>query len=108
MVAPKFKATGYPEYAQGMEVPVDNGREVPEGFETIELPDHEVMTFHGHAYEENQFMKAISWVSEQLERFDPIIYGYQYVLEDGPRFQYEPRGTRQYIESRPVRRIGKK
>lgn len=40
-----------------------------------------------------------------MAEYDPTLYGYAWADEAAPRFQLEPRGSRGYIEARPVRRL---
>lgn len=39
---------------------------------------------------------------EAMKQYDPMVHGYQWADEDGPRFRMEPNGYRGYIEGRPV------
>lgn len=50
-------------------------------------------------------MDVIDIVWQQLETFNPGLYGYQYAPEDAPRFQLAPMGYRGYIEGHPVRPV---
>jgi len=96
----KFRTPGTSEYCQGVEMPVDY---VPEGFDLIDLPPAKYMVFQGEPYDDENFEEAIMTVWSAIERFDPTRFGWEWAPEDGPRFQLEPRGSRGYIEGRPVR-----
>ncbi len=91
------------EYVQGVELPLNYGKPVPDGLELIELPPCKLMVFQGPSYDDEQFGSAIQTLWEQMERYDPKLYGYVWADDDGPRIQLEPQGYRGYIETRPVR-----
>ncbi|WP_373899509.1 hypothetical protein ACER0A_001055 [Haloimpatiens sp. FM7315] len=59
--------------------------------------------FQGEAYNDHDFMNAISEIWNHIEKFDSSIYGYQWAPETTPRFQLAPMGYRGYIEARPVK-----
>ena len=90
-------------YAQGVEVPLDYGGPIPEGFELIDLPACKMMIFQGQPYDDATFEEAISSLWESIKTYKPELYGFRWADEDGPRFQLEPQGYRGYIEGRPVR-----
>ena len=100
----KYRA-GKSEYCQGVEMPFDYAGPVPEGYDLIDLPPAKFMVFQGEPYDDEQFESAITAVWEAIERFDPTRFGWEWALEDGPRFQLEPRGERGYIEGRPVKAL---
>jgi len=93
------------EYVQGVEVPLDYNKPVPDGFELMELPPYKLMVFQGPPYDDEQFGAAIQDLWAQMERYDPKLYGYVYADDDGPRIQLAPQGYRGYIEARPVREV---
>ncbi|MCL2671270.1 MAG: AraC family transcriptional regulator [Clostridiales bacterium] len=92
-------------YAQGVEVPADYAGEVPEGFELVELPPCKLLVFQGEPYDDADFEAAIFGLWERIEKFNPVVYGYEYADELAPRMQLVPLGWRGYIEMRPVREI---
>ena len=94
---------GTSEYAQGVELPADYSRAVPENFELIALPPCKMMIFQGPPFEDEKFESAISDIWEVMKNYDPQLYGYEWADEEGPRFQLVPMGYRGYIEGRPVR-----
>ncbi len=89
-------------YVQGVELPLDYANEVPAGYDLIELPPCKMMVFQGEPYNDDDFMDAIGEVWQQIDRFNPAIYGFQWAPEAAPRFQLAPLGYRGYIEARPV------
>ena len=93
------------KYVQGVELPLDFNKSIPEGYELIELPPCTMMVFQGEPYDDDNFMNEISEVWESIERYNPEIYGFQWAEDDAPRFQLAPMGYRGYIEARPVRKI---
>jgi len=92
-------------YAQGVEVAADYAGPVPEGFEIIELPPCKMMVFQGPPYDDEKFETAIGDLWELMKAYDPTLYGFEWVDEDGPRLQLAPMGYRGYIEARPVRAL---
>lgn len=107
MWLPEKMRDGKSEYVQGVEVPLDYNKEIPEGFELVDLPAYSVMVFQGEPYDDDEkFGEEISKVWDYLKTFDPSIYGYEFDKEAGPRFQLIPLGSRGYIEGRAVKKIG--
>ncbi|MBN2898434.1 MAG: helix-turn-helix transcriptional regulator [Clostridia bacterium] len=96
---------GTSQYVQGVEVPMDYNKSIPEDYEIIELPPCKLMIFQGETYNDDDFMNEIAEVWEHIDKFDPSIYGYQWAPESAPRFQLVPMGYRGYIEARPVKAI---
>ncbi len=92
------------EYMQGVEVPLNYDKAVPEGYDIIVLPPCSMMVFQGEPYEDEKFSEAIGEVWDHIDKFNPELYGYQWAPEKGPRFQLAPMGYRGYIEARPVQR----
>lgn len=105
---PKHLQNQKSEYVQGVEVSIDDQREIPKGYEVIELEASYYMIFQGEPYEDEDlnFMKAIKEVKKAIEKYDPKIYGYQ-LNKDVPRFQLEPQGYRGYIEAIGVTPLNK-
>jgi AraC-like DNA-binding protein len=100
-----LRRPGTSEYAQGVEMPADYAGEVPEGYETTDLPSCSMMVFQGPPFQDERFEEAIGSLWEVMKRYDPEIYGFEWADGDGPRFQLAPMGYRGYIEARPVRQI---
>ena len=96
---------GTSRYVQGVELPMEYDKPVPEGFELTTLPPAAFMVFQGEPYDDADFMDEIGRVEQHIERFDPKLYGYEWAWEDAPRFQMEPLGARGYIEACPVKKI---
>lgn len=96
---------GTSQYVQGVELPLDYDKNIPEGFELIELPPVKMMVFQGEPYDDEDFMEEVSSVMQYIDRFKPEVYGYHWAPETAPRFQLAPMGYRGYIEARPVEGI---
>ena len=86
--------------------PADYMGAVPEGFDTIMLPETEYLVFQGQTFNEEDYCEAIHAVQHAMDGYDPTAIGYEW--DDGnPRIQLEPRGERGYIEMRAVKRASK-
>ncbi len=107
MWLPVSMRKGGSEYVQGVELPLDYSKPVPEGYELTEFPPCKMMVFQGPPFKDDDFEEAITDVWELIKTFDPTLYGYEWAENDGPRFQLCPLGYRGYIEARPVRPINK-
>lgn len=99
---------GTSRYVQGVELPTDYSKDVPEGYDLIELPPCLMMIFQGEPYDDVDFMDAIGEIWHHIERFDPTLYGYKWDPEAAPRFQLAPMGYRGYIEALPVAPVNPK
>lgn len=93
---------GTSQYVQGVELPLDYHNDVPVGYDLIELPPCKLMVFQGEPYNDDDFMDAIGEIWQQIDRFNPSVYGFKWAPEAAPRIQLEPLGYRGYIEARPV------
>lgn len=100
----KYKRPGTSTYVQGVEVETDYMGIIPEGFETIHLPEAEYLQFQGQPFREEDYCEAIRAVQYAMDSYDPSVIGYRWDNEN-PRIQLEPRGGRGYIELRAARRI---
>ncbi len=98
---------GTSEYVQGVEVPLDYDKPLPQGFELVELAPCQMMVFQGRPYDDADFEEEVLGLMKVIDEFDPSIYGFAWADEDAPRFQLAPMGYRGYIEARPVKPIGK-
>ena len=92
-------------YAHGVEVSLDYTGQIPEGFDVVELQPCKMLIFQGEPYDDKYYEAAISACMEQIEKFNPEVYGYQYADELAPKMQLGPLGWRGYIEMRPVREM---
>lgn len=99
----RFKKPNTSTYVQGVEVDVDYKGIIPEGFDTIILPECDYLAFQGEPFEEENFEEAIMAVQEAIRKYDPTIIGYSFD-DENPRIQLEPLGHRGYIELRAVKR----
>lgn len=91
-------------YVQGVEVETDYSGVIPQGFDTIHLPEAEYLMFQGQPFREEDYCVAIRAVQTAMDGYDPSVIGYRWD-DENPRIQLEPRGRRGYIELRAVRRI---
>ena len=105
MWLPVSMRNGASEYVQGVELPLDYAKPVPEGYELTEFQPCKMMVFQGPAFADDDFEEAIGDLWEFIKTFDPKLYGYEWAENDGPRFQLAPMGYRGYIEAKPVRAI---
>ena len=96
---------GTSKYVQGVELPLDYSKPVPQGYELIEAPACRMMVFQGQPYDDEHYEDAISDIWNLMKSYDPKIYGYEWADEEAPRFQLAPMGYRGYIEARPVRAV---
>lgn len=103
----KMIKTGTSQYVQGVELPLDYDKPVPEGFEIETFPPCRMMVFQGPPYDDDKFEEAIGDLWEMINTFNPTIYGYEWADEEAARFQLAPMGYRGYIEARPVRAINR-
>ncbi len=103
----KYKKPDTSTYVQGVEVETDYMGIVPDGFDTIHLPEAEYLMFQGPAFHEEHYCEAIRIVQAAMDSYDPSFIGYCWGNEN-PRIQLEPRGQRGYIELRAVRRATKR
>ena len=103
---PRYKKPGTSTYVQGVEVEPDYIGVIPEGFDTIHLPEAEYLMFQGQPFREEDYCEAIRTVQAAMDSYDPSVVGYRWD-DENPRIQLEPRGQRGYIELRAVRRIQK-
>lgn len=99
---------GTSKYVQGVEVPLDYDKPIPEGYDLIELPPCKMMVFQGEPYDDEKFMNEISSVWKSIENYNPELYGFEWAEDEAPRFQLAPMGYRGYIEARPVKQINKR
>lgn len=97
----KYRKEKTSTYVQGVEVSADYDGPVPDGFDTIILPESEYLMFQGEPFSEEDYCEAISAVQSSINRYDPAIIGYMWDAEN-PRIQLEPIGRRGYIELRAV------
>lgn len=101
---PRYKKPDTSTYVQGVEVETDYSGVIPEGFDTIHLPEAEYLMFQGQPFREEDYCAAIRAVQTAMDGYDPSVIGYCWD-DENPRIQLEPRGQRGYIELRAVRRI---
>ena len=96
-----LRPAGTSEYIQGVEVPLDYSKEIPEGYEIVELPQTRFMVFQGEPYDDEVFEAEIFALRKAVEKYNPVTYGFKW-KEHGMKFQLEPKGYRGYIEGREI------
>lgn len=99
----KYRSPGTSEYVQGVEVPWDFDGVVPEGFDTITLPEADYIMFQGEPFMEEDYCQAIEAVQESVIKYNPGQMGYEWDRSI-PRIQLEPIGRRGYIELLAVKK----
>ena len=91
------------EYCQGVEVPLDYNKPLPDGFETVVFPPCKMLVFQGPPFNDEDFGEAIEDMWEAIKDYKIETTGYRWAPDDAPRVQMEPQGKRGYIEALPVR-----
>ena len=99
----RYKKPNTSTYVQGVEVETDYLGAVPEGFDTIRLPEAEYLLFQGPPFREEDYCQAIRAVQQAIDKYEPTVVGYRWD-DENPRIQLEPRGERGYIELRAVKK----
>lgn len=102
---PAMILPGTSSYVQGVELPLDYAKPVPQGYELIRVEPCLMMVFQGAPFRDEDYEDAISDIWDRIRTYDPSLYGYAWADDSAPRFQLAPMGYRGYIEARPVRRI---
>lgn len=90
-------------YAHGVEVAADYNGKIPDGFDVIDLAPCKLLVFQGEPYNDDDFQAEVSVCMENIEKFNPEVYGYQYAPALAPKMQLQPLGWRGYIEMLPVK-----
>ncbi|MDD3127005.1 MAG: AraC family transcriptional regulator [Candidatus Izemoplasmatales bacterium] len=103
----KLIKAGTSEYIQGVELPLDYDKAIPDGYDLITLEPCKMMVFQGQPYDDKDFEVEVLSLMKTIDDYDPSVFGYEWADEDAPRFQLSPAGYRGYIEARPVRLITK-
>lgn len=101
----KMRLTEKGVYAHAVEVPTDFSKDIPEGFDLLDLPPCKYLIFQGEPYDDEKYGEAVGACMANIERFDPKVYGYAFDDDIAPRFQLAPMGWRGYIEGRPIKEI---
>lgn len=98
-----MRSAGTGVYAHGVEAPFDFKGTVPEDFDIVDLAPCKLLVFQGEPYDDADFDRAIRTCMENIGKFNPEVYGYQWAPEVAPRMQLSPEGWRGYIEMYPVK-----
>lgn len=72
---PKYKKPNTSTYVQGVEVETDYAGMIPEGFDTIHLPEAEYLMFQGQPFREEDYCEAIRIVQAAMDSYDPSVIG---------------------------------
>ncbi len=94
---------GTSKYVQGVEVEEDYNGIIPEGLDTIILPEAEYLMFQGEPFKEVDYCQAIYGLQNAIDNYDFHSAGYEVDLQN-PRIQLEPIAKRGYIEMVAVKR----
>ena len=73
----KYKKPNTSTYVQGVEVETDYMGMIPEGFDTIHLPEAEYLMFQGQPFREEDYCEAIRTVQAAMDSYDPSVIGYR-------------------------------
>ncbi|MGM9550668.1 MAG: helix-turn-helix domain-containing protein [Clostridia bacterium] len=98
-----MKKPGTSTYVQGVEVEINYDGKIPDGFDVIELPEAEYLSFTGEPFREEDYCEAINAVQQSMTKYNPLAIGYEWD-DENPRIQLEPIGERGYIELRAVKK----
>lgn len=102
---PNLVAAGTSACAAGVEVPADYGKNLPEGYEILDLPPCAMLYFHGMPYEnEDDFCRAIDIVFEAIENYRPELYGFAFADALAPKFNFGAAAKTGAKMAVPVRR----
>ena len=74
----KLIKEGTSKYVQGVELPLDFDKAIPEGFEIIDLPPCKMMVFQGEPYEDVNFMTEVSSLMKTIDNYNPKVYGFEW------------------------------
>ena len=88
-------------YVQGVEIPTDHDGIIPDGYDVVDFKPCRMMIFQGQKYDDEVFESEVLKVMEAVENYDPTPFGFEWANQVGPRFQFEPQGSRGYIEGKP-------
>lgn len=102
-----LRPQGCSEYVQGVEVDMNYNKELKEGFASMILPSCEMMVFQGAPFKDEYYEEAIRYLNEEIDHYQPTLYGYEWDETSAFALQLEPLGYRGYIEARGVRKIKK-
>lgn len=85
----KFIKDGTSNIAAGIEVPCDYNKEIPKGFEVIEIEAGMMLVFRSEPFEdEKDFGIALDCIFRAYKNYNPREYGYEYDFTMHPKFNY--------------------
>ena len=68
---PRYRKPDTSTYVQGVEVETDYSGVIPQGFDTIHLPEAEYLMFQGQPFREEDYCAAIRAVQTAMDGYDP-------------------------------------
>lgn len=75
--------------AAGIELPFEYAKQLPHGYELIDLPPCKMLYFQGMPFEnESDFGEAIGIVFEAIANYKPEMYGFSYTYDIAPHFNF--------------------
>lgn len=82
-------APGTSSVVSGVEVPQDYSRDVPDGYEIMDLLPCTLLYFTGSVYDdEDDFCEAINIITDALTSYEPERFGWMYDTDAGPSFNF--------------------
>ena len=85
----KLVENGFSKIAAGVEVPLDYDKELPETYNTVELPECIMLYFQSEPDEnEEDFCKAIEITYAAIGKYNPAVYGYKFAYDIAPSFNF--------------------
>lgn len=99
---------GFGKIACGIEVPIDFNGTIPDGYETVELPECDMLYFQSPPYEnEDDYSAMIDLVNDAISKFDCKLYDFEIRNDLAPRFNF---GAQKEIGARyaiPINKLNK-
>ena len=103
---PELVEPGTGNTASGVEVPLDYSKEIPPGYDLIELPPCLMLYFQGAPFEDdNDFGEAITTLCQIMDEYDPTQYSWQYAPELAPAFNFGASATMGAKMARPAQKL---
>ncbi len=67
----RYRPEGTSKYVQGVEVATGAAVNVPDGFDTIDLPPCKLLVFQGQPFEDDEFEGAITSLWDVIDKYNP-------------------------------------